>query len=139
MPIEGDSTAVPGGYSRVDPWVISRDSDAEIEFLRRAFGAQERPSSRVRNPDGRIGHVEVELAGSVVLMFDAQPGWPELPAHLLREVKRFFEDYKALENKTVVVEDFLDRTKALESITQAIERYRQHRDALVKANRKEGA
>jgi PhnB protein len=82
MPIEGDSTAVPGWYSRVDPWVISRDSDAEIEFLRRAFGAQERPSSRVRNPDGRIGHVEVELAGSVVLMFDAQPGWPELPAHL---------------------------------------------------------
>jgi PhnB protein len=76
MPIEGDSTAVPGWYSRVDPWVISRDSDAEIEFLRRAFGAQERPSSRVRNPDGRIGHVEVELAGSVVLMFDAQPGWP---------------------------------------------------------------
>jgi inorganic pyrophosphatase len=63
----------------------------------------------------------------------------ELPVHRMREVKRFFEDYKALENKTVVVGDFLDRTKALESITQAIERYRQHRHALVNANRKEGA
>jgi inorganic pyrophosphatase len=56
----------------------------------------------------------------------------ELPGHRMREVKRFFEDYKALENKTVVVEDFLDRTKAIESITQAIERYRQHRHELVK-------
>ena len=56
----------------------------------------------------------------------------------MREVKRFFEDYKALENKTVVVGGFLDRPKALESITQAIERYRQHRHALVNANRKEG-
>ena len=36
-------------------------------------------------------------------------------------------DYKALENKAVVVEDFLDRPEALESITQAIARYRQHR------------
>jgi inorganic pyrophosphatase len=48
--------------------------------------------------------------------------WIALP-----EVKRFFEDYKALENKVVVVEDFLDRAEALESITQAIARYRQHR------------
>lgn len=62
----------------------------------------------------------------------------ELSVHRMREVKRFFEDYKALENKTVVVGDFLDRPKALESITQAIERYRQHRHALVNANRKEG-
>ena len=58
---------------------------------------------------------------------------------LILEVKRFFEDYKALENKAVVVEDFLDRAKALESITQAIARYWQHRHALIDANRKEGA
>jgi len=51
----------------------------------------------------------------------------ELPTHRMLEVKRFFEDYKALENKAVVVEDFLDRPEALESITQAIARYRQHR------------
>jgi inorganic pyrophosphatase len=63
----------------------------------------------------------------------------ELPPHRMLEVKRFFEDYKALENKTVVVGDFLDRTEALESITQAIARYRQHRHALVHANSKEGA
>ena len=82
MPDKDDANVVPSGYSRVDLWVISRDTDAEIEFLRRAFGARERPNSRVLNADGTIGHVEAELAGSVVLMFDAQPGWPDLPAHL---------------------------------------------------------
>jgi PhnB protein len=82
MPIEGDANVMPSGHSRIDPWVISRDADAEIQFMSRAFGAQERPNSRMLNADGTIGHVEVELGGSVVMMFDAQPGWPDLPAHL---------------------------------------------------------
>jgi PhnB protein len=82
MPIEGDSGVVPRGYSRIDPWVISRDADAEIAFMSRAFGAHERPRSRVLNADGTIGHVEVELGDSVVMMFDAQPSWQDLPAHL---------------------------------------------------------
>lgn len=81
MAIKGDSSVVPSGYSRINPWVISRDTGAEIEFMRRAFGAQER-GTRVLNADGTIGHAEVELADSVVMLFDAQPGWPDLPAHL---------------------------------------------------------
>ena len=91
MPIKGDTDLVPSGHSRIDPWVISRDADAEIQFMRRAFGAQERPNSRMLNADGTIGHVEVELVGSVVMMFDAQPGWPELPAHL----RVYVEDVQA--------------------------------------------
>jgi PhnB protein len=97
MAIKGDSSVVPSGYSRIDPWVISRDADAEIQFMRRAFGAQERPNSRVLNPDGTIGHVEVELGGSVVMMFDAQPGWPELPAHL----RVYVDDVQATVDKAV--------------------------------------
>ena len=62
-----------------------------------------------------------------------------LPAQRLREVKRFFEDYKALEEKTVVVGDCLDRTQALESMTHASARSRQHRHTLVHAHRQDGA
>jgi PhnB protein len=82
MDRHADTTAAPPGYSRIDPWVISRDTDAEIRFLHGVFGAVERPGSRMVNTDGTIGHVEVELGDSVVLMFDAQPDWPPLPAHL---------------------------------------------------------
>ena len=73
---------VPPRYSRVDPWVISLDTDAEIAFLETAFDAQETPGSRMLGPDGRIGHVEVELGDAVIMLFDAQPEWPPTPAHL---------------------------------------------------------
>lgn len=77
-----DVSPVPEGYSRVDPWVISADTDAEIAFMGDAFNGHERPGSRMLNADGTIGHVEVDLGGSVVMMFDAQPDWPPVPAHL---------------------------------------------------------
>jgi inorganic pyrophosphatase len=47
----------------------------------------------------------------------------ELPPHRMVEVKRFFEDYKALENKTVVVEKFLGREEALSIIRKAMDLY----------------
>ncbi len=37
----------------------------------------------------------------------------QLPSHVGREIKRFFQDYKVLENKTVVVEDILGPAEAL--------------------------
>ncbi len=49
----------------------------------------------------------------------------ELPPHRITEVRRFFEDYKALENKKVVVEEFLDRDEALRILQEAIELYSQ--------------
>ena len=50
----------------------------------------------------------------------------ELPPHRLAELKRFFEDYKALEHKKVVVEEFLGPDQAILSITAAIELYKKH-------------
>src|SRR4029453_7531120 len=51
----------------------------------------------------------------------------ELPKHLLREVQRFFEDYKALENKAVVVDDFLGPSDAIAIIHSALDMYRRLR------------
>jgi PhnB protein len=73
---------VPARYSRVDPWVISSDTDAEIRFVEAAFAGRETPGSRMLGPDGRVGHVEVEIGDAVLMMFDAAPDWPLYPAHL---------------------------------------------------------
>jgi inorganic pyrophosphatase len=47
----------------------------------------------------------------------------ELPPHTLLEIRRFFEDYKKLENKEVIVEQFLGREQAYEIIKKSIELY----------------
>jgi uncharacterized glyoxalase superfamily protein PhnB len=73
---------VPPRYARVNAWVISRDTDAEVRFLTAVFGAVETPGSRMLDPDGDIGHVEVEIGDAVIMLFDAKPGWPPTPAHL---------------------------------------------------------
>lgn len=51
----------------------------------------------------------------------------QLPGHVLRQVRRFFEDYKVLEHKQVVVEDMLGPEDALRIIKDALEMYRQLR------------
>jgi inorganic pyrophosphatase len=48
----------------------------------------------------------------------------ELPAHQLLELRNFFEDYKKLEHKSVVVEDFLGREEAIEIVLKSIEDYK---------------
>ena len=54
----------------------------------------------------------------------------ELPSHLRREVQRFFEDYKALEDKTVVIDDFLDHEAALEAVRASFALYRREENRL---------
>jgi len=47
----------------------------------------------------------------------------ELPQHFISEMRSFFEDYKKLENKTVIVEEFQDNVVAKEIVQKAIEDY----------------
>src|ERR1700751_896912 len=51
----------------------------------------------------------------------------QLPKHLLREIKRFFEDYKTLENKQVVVEEFMGPADAIRIVQEALSMYRKLR------------
>lgn len=48
----------------------------------------------------------------------------QVPKHIAREIRRFFEDYKALEHKEVVVEDFKGSKAALEVVRESLRLYR---------------
>jgi inorganic pyrophosphatase len=56
----------------------------------------------------------------------------QLPAHTLREIKRFFEDYKRLENKEVAVEDFMGPEEAVPILREALDLYRKLRRGEIK-------
>jgi inorganic pyrophosphatase len=55
----------------------------------------------------------------------------ELPPHTIVELKRFFEDYKKLEHKHVVVEEFLDKKEAYRIINQAVDLYEKLKEKLI--------
>jgi inorganic pyrophosphatase len=56
----------------------------------------------------------------------------ELPPHTLVELKRFFEDYKMLEHKNVIVEQFMNREKAFEIVKESMKLYSEMRESLLR-------
>ena len=74
-----DAGAAPAGYHTVTPFVIVKGAAELLDFTREAFGAEE--IGRV-GEEGAIGHAETRIGDSVVMMFDAKPGWPSTPAFL---------------------------------------------------------
>lgn len=48
----------------------------------------------------------------------------DLPAHLISELRHFFENYKTLENKKVVINEFLPREQAFGVIEASMNNYR---------------
>jgi PhnB protein len=83
------------GYSAVTPWIISRDTVGLLDFLGRAFGAEE--LARVPNADGSIGHSEARIGDAIVMLFDAPKGWPGTPAFL----RLWVEDADALFSRAI--------------------------------------
>jgi uncharacterized glyoxalase superfamily protein PhnB len=71
---------VPEDKGSVTPFISVRGAASFLDFLKAAFGATER--GRVYNEDGTIGHAEVWIGSTVVMMFDAKPEWPDTPSLL---------------------------------------------------------
>jgi PhnB protein len=65
------ASPVPDGYHTVTPYLIVRDAVAAIDFYGRAFGATEK--LRLQSPEGKIGHAEVVIGNSHVMLADEFP------------------------------------------------------------------
>lgn len=63
--------AKPDGYHSVTPYLIVNGADRALDFYKKAFGATE--VMRMTQPDGKIGHAEIRIGDSVVMMADEFP------------------------------------------------------------------
>src|SRR5438309_4824773 len=62
---------IPDGYRSVIPYLIVAGAAAAIEFYKTAFSATER--FRMGGPGGKIGHAELQVGDSVVMLADEHP------------------------------------------------------------------
>ncbi|MGE0432789.1 MAG: inorganic diphosphatase [Planctomycetota bacterium] len=72
----------------------------------------------------------------VIAVHVNDPAWADindykqLPAHVVREIQRFFEDYKQLENKTVEVASVRNAKAAVKVVVESLELYRREEKRL---------
>jgi PhnB protein len=64
---------IPDGYHSVTPYLTVPGADKLLDFLKQGFAAEERV--RMQRPDGSIGHAEVRIGDSVVMIGDASEEW----------------------------------------------------------------
>ncbi|HVM39341.1 MAG TPA: VOC family protein [Acidimicrobiia bacterium] len=66
-----DVQPIPDGYPRVTPYLIIDGATAAIDFYRDVLGAEER--MRMPGPNGTIGHAEMSIGDSVIMLADEFP------------------------------------------------------------------
>lgn len=66
-----DVQPVPAGYHSVTPYLYIRDAAAAIEYYQKAFDAVE--LFRMPMPNGKIGHAEIKIGDSPVMLADEMP------------------------------------------------------------------
>ena len=65
---------IPEGYQSVVPYLIAPGNAAElIDFAKVVFGAEEK--ERHPTPEGGVGHAEIKIGDSIVMLADAGGEW----------------------------------------------------------------
>jgi PhnB protein len=94
---------IPDGYHTVTPYLAVDDAAQAIEYYEKAFGAKERV--RMEAPGGKIGHAELEVGDSLIMLFDPFPQSSTRPPKELggtsASVFMFVEDVDAVVKQAV--------------------------------------
>ena len=70
----------PAGFTSAAPYLITRNAQQLIDFLRATLGAT--PLRRFDKPDGSIAHAEVRIDDTVVMMGEVGGDAPAVPCHV---------------------------------------------------------
>jgi PhnB protein len=83
---------IPEGYHTVTPYLTVADAEAQIDFLKRAFGAEE--TYRHSDDKGKVGHAEMRLGDSMIMLGQARDQWTPRPANFYLYVEDVDAVYK---------------------------------------------
>jgi PhnB protein len=67
----GKVKAIPDGYHSVTPYLVIDGASRALDFYKRAFDAKE--IMRMPAPNDRVGHAEIKIGNSVVMLADEHP------------------------------------------------------------------
>src|SRR5262247_3765320 len=67
----GKVKPVPQGYHNVTPYLIIDGAERALDFYKQVFKATER--MRMPGPGGKIGHAEITIGDSIVMLADEHP------------------------------------------------------------------
>ena len=65
--------AIPEGYHTATAYLIAGNAGKAIDFYKEVFGAKE--LSRLPMPNGKIGHAEIQIGDSRIMLADEFPEW----------------------------------------------------------------
>lgn len=68
----GKVNAIPQGYHSVTPYLVVDDAGRAIEYYKQVFKAKE--TVRMAGPGGKIGHAELKIGDSMIMLSDEMPG-----------------------------------------------------------------
>jgi len=68
--------AIPEGWNSLTAYISVKGATDAIEFYKNAFGAKE--TGRLTMPDGSIGHAELEIGGSKIMLAEENEQWGNL-------------------------------------------------------------
>jgi len=99
---------IPDGYHTVTPHLVNENVSRLIEFLKRAFDAQE--VHRLAGPDGRVMHAELRIGDSMVMIGEASNECKPMPSSIALYVEDVDEVYRrALAAGAVTLKEPMDQ------------------------------
>jgi PhnB protein len=94
---------IPEGYHAVTPYLFIKGASQALDFYKQVFGAVER--MRMPGPNNTIGHAEISINGSIIMLTDESPGMQALSPQTIGGspvmIHLYVNDVDAVVNKAV--------------------------------------
>src|SRR5437870_11606098 len=125
---------IPQDYGTVTPYLIVNGVPRLIDFLKETFHAEER--ARINDKKDHVGHAEVKIGNSMIMMADSTPQYTPIPSQLYVYVDNVDDAYRraisagATSEHEPTTQFYGDRTAAVNDPTCNVRRIATHAEDL---------